>query len=108
MNNSDDKNKVNNAKSKNIFPISLNLKGIGLEKTVVVLSILLLVIVAIASVFHSVIVPITKNNTKINDQLYNAYAHVDDFQKEFAHCEPPFLMQSIIRCTSSSSSSDIT
>jgi len=36
------------------------------------------------------------------------YAHVDDFQKEFAHCEPPFLMQSIIRCTSSSSSSDIT
>ena len=26
MNNSDDKNKVNNAKSKNIFPISLNLK----------------------------------------------------------------------------------
>ena len=42
MNNSDDKNKVNNAKSKNIFPISLNLKGIGLEKTVVVLSILLL------------------------------------------------------------------
>ena len=52
MNNSDDKNKVNNSKSKNIFPISLNLKGIGLEKTVVVLSILLLVIVAIASVFH--------------------------------------------------------
>ena len=35
------------------------------------------------------------------------YAHVDDLQKKFVHCEPPFLMQSIIRCTSSSSSSDI-
>ncbi|MBS7195991.1 MAG: hypothetical protein KH038_06880 [Eubacterium sp.] len=82
MNNSDDKNKINNdSKSKSVFPISLNLKGIGLEKTLVALSILLLVIIAIAAIFHSVIVPITKNNAKINDQLYNAYAHVDDFKK---------------------------
>ena len=80
MNNSDDKNKINNdSKSKSVFPISLNLKGIGLEKTLVALSILLLVIIAIAAVFLSVIVPITKNNAKINDQLYTAYAHVDDF-----------------------------
>ena len=35
------------------------------------------------------------------------YTHVDNFQKEFVHCEPPFLMRSIMRCTSSSSSSDI-
>ena len=35
------------------------------------------------------------------------YAHVDDFQKEFVHCEPPFLMRSIMCCISSSSSSDI-
>ncbi|MFR5772200.1 MAG: hypothetical protein ACLUE7_02240 [Lachnospirales bacterium] len=41
MNNSDDKNKINNdSKSKSVFPISLNLKGIGLEKTLVALSIL--------------------------------------------------------------------
>ena len=98
MNNSDDKNKVNNAKSKNIFPISLNLKGIGLEKTVVVLSILLLVIVAIASVFHSVIVPITKNNTKINDQLYNAYAHVDDFKKNvYGEDQTPNMENSVFQ-----------
>lgn len=33
MNNSDDKNKINNdSKSKSVFPISLNLKGIGLER----------------------------------------------------------------------------
>lgn len=98
MNNSDDKNKVNNEKSKNIFPISLNLKGIGLEKTVVVLSILLLVIVAIASVFHSVIVPITKNNTKINDQLYNAYAHVDDFKKNvYGEDQTPNMENSVFQ-----------
>ena len=98
MNNTDDKNKVNNSKSKNIFPISLNLKGIGLEKTVVVLSILLLVIVAIASVFHSVIVPITKNNTKINDQLYNAYAHVDDFKKNvYGEDQTPNMENSVFQ-----------
>ena len=34
-------------------------------------------------------------------------AHVDDLQKNFAHCAPPFPMRSIIRWTSSISSPDI-
>ena len=33
-------------------------------------------------------------------------AHIDDFQKQFAHCLPPFRMRSIMRCTSSNSFSD--
>ena len=35
------------------------------------------------------------------------YAHVYDFQKQVAHHLPPFRMRSIMRCTSSSSSSEI-
>ncbi len=95
----DDKNNTNkDLNSKKSFPISLNLDGIGLEKALVVISVLLLIVIAVAAILHSFIMPKIQNNTQINDQLYDAYAHIDDFKKNvYGEAQTPNMENNVLQ-----------
>lgn len=98
MNSTDDKNN-NSTKQQNsgIFPFTINIRGKGVEKTVMIFSILLLAIIIVASVFNGIIFPMTHNNTEINDKLYDAYAHVNDFKKNvYGEDQTPNMENTVI------------